>query len=363
MDKLGRPLNSDMCSSHCLAVSMKRNLIRWELLHIRNWCVASDKRFYWGWDFAMYIIELYVSSLFVAISYNQPRFCSNASWNPNATTLANSSIVGNIPHAVFVNTMNTVFVANRDTGNVLIWSNGSLSVTSTILASVTTPSVLFVTGDDQIFLDNQLSVAQVDRWTLNQTKLVSPMIVCSYCSGLFVDINSNLYCSHHDRDQVLRKSLNNSTNTSVIIAGIGWFGNTANMLHFPVGIFVTVSLDLYVADSGNNRVQMFRSGELSATTMAGIGSSGTISLNSPTGVVVDDDGYLFIVDYGNHRIVGSDRNGFRCVVGCSGSSGTASDQLNNPNTLSFDSNGNMFVTDRGNNRIQKFRLSSNLCSK
>ena len=163
--------------------------------------------------------------------------------------------------------------------------------------------------------------------------------------------------------QVLRRALSSAMSPLVIIAGIGCNGSASNMLNLPMGVFVTASLDLYVADWGNDRVQLFRSGELYATTIAGTGANGTISLNDPKGVVLDGDGYLFIVDSGNNRIVGSDRHGFRCMVGCSGGSGSASDGLNNPHTLSFDSNGNMFVTDRGNDRIQMFRLSSNLCSK
>ncbi|CAF4432408.1 unnamed protein product, partial [Adineta steineri] len=85
----------------------------------------------------------------------------------------------------------------------------------------------------------------------------------------------------------------------------------------------------------------------------------TITLNGPTGIVLDADNYLFIVDYNNNRIVGSGSNGFRCLVGCSGSSGSASNQLLYPYSLSFDSYGNMFVTDYGNNRIQKFILLNN----
>ena len=69
------------------------------------------------------------------------------------------------------------------------------------------------------------------------------------------------------------------------------------------------------------------------------------------------------MDTGNNRIVGSGPNGFRCLVGCSGSGGSASNQLNSPETLSFDSYGNMFVTDWWNNRIQKFVLSTNSCGK
>ena len=304
--------------------------------------------------------------LIVVRSFNQPRFCPNASWNPNATTFADSTILGNTSQGIFVNTKNTVFVANRDNGSILIWLNGSFTPTTIILANVTTPSSLFVTADDQIFLDNQLpnNKAQVDRWTLNQTQLVSPMVVGAFCGGLFVDLNNNLYCSQSDQHEVLSKALNGPVNKLYIVAGTGCDGSAPNTLNHPAGIFVAIDFSLYVADCGNNRVQMFRSGELNATTVAGgTGAIGNISLNQPNGVVLDADGYLFIVDGNNNRIVRSGPEGFRCVAGCSGSGGSASNQLQSPYTLTFDTYGNMFVTDRNNHRIQKFLLSSNPCGK
>ena len=189
------------------------------------------------------------------------------------------------------------------------------------------------------------------------------MFVCSYCVGIFVDINNQLYCSQDVRHLVVRKPLNSPVNTLTIVAGTGYAGSSSYMLYYPSGIFVTVTLDLYVADFWNDRIQLFRSGEMNATTVAGNGASGTISLNRPRGVVLDADGYLFIADERNHRVVASGPYGFRCVVGCSGSAGSASNQLNYTFNLSFDRDGNILVSDAGNNRIQKFVLSSNICSK
>jgi hypothetical protein len=82
-----------------------------------------------------------------------------------------------------------------------------------------------------------------------------------------------------------------------------------------------------------------------------------------TGVVLDANKYLFIVDNLNNCIVGSGPNGFQCLLGCSGLQGFASDQLNCPQTLSFDSYGNMLIVDERNTRIQNFFLSFNFCSK
>jgi hypothetical protein len=75
------------------------------------------------------------------------------------------------------------------------------------------------------------------------------------------------------------------------------------------------------------------------------------------------NGYLFITDYYNYRVIGSGPNGYRCIVGCSGVNGLLSDQLSNPSSLSFDSHGNLFVADTANGRIQKFLLETNLCGK
>ena len=97
---------------------------------------------------------------------------------------------------------------------------------------------------------------------------------------------------------------------------------------------------------------------MNATTAAGNGTPSTIILNLPTGVALDGDEYLFIVDSGGNRIVGSGPNGFRCIVGC-----LVSNQLNGPQSLAFDSYGDIYVTDQYNSRVQKFSLATNSCSK
>jgi sugar lactone lactonase YvrE len=133
------------------------------------------------------------------------------------------------------------------------------------------------------------------------------------------------------------------------------------MLDHPHGTFIDKNLNLYVADSHNNRVQRFALGQSNAMTVAGFGVTMTFILNKPTSVVLDADGNLFIVDSHNHRIIRSIANDFQCLVGCSGESGTSANHLHNPQTMSFDAIGNIFVTDSNNHRIQKFNLIQNSC--
>ena len=67
------------------------------------------------------------------------------------------------------------------------------------------------------------------------------------------------------------------------------------------------------------------------TTIAGKGSANvTIELDRPTGVVFDGDQHLFIVDCYNNRVIGSDKNDFRCIFGCSGEKGSTNDKLSLP---------------------------------
>ena len=158
-------------------------------------------------------------------------------------------------------------------------------------------------------------------------------------------------------------TLSNSSMTPTLVAGTGVNGSLPNMLTNPNGIFVNPTLDLYVADSGNDRVQMFSHGDSNATTVVGNGASGTISLNHPQAVVLDALDVLFIADTMNHRVVASGSGGFRCIIGCGGTSGSAPNELNIPVSMSFDRDGNLFVVDQGNARIQQFGMNVVACGK
>jgi hypothetical protein len=222
---------------------------------------------------------------------------------------------------------------------------------------------IFVTINGNIYVDNGLYNGRVDVWTPNATNSATAMYVIGTCYDLFIDINNNLYCSLAYYNQVVTQSLYDSANSSIIAAGNGTAGATSNTLNYPTGIFVDTQLNLYVADCNNNRIQLFTSGSLNGTTVAGSTVTGTITLNCPARIVLDADGYLFISDYSNNRIVGSDINGYHCIAGCTNGAGSAPNQLSNPVGLHFDSYGNLLVVDRNNFRIQNFLLATNSCSK
>ncbi|CAF0897158.1 unnamed protein product [Adineta steineri] len=185
------------------------------------------------------------------------------------------------------------------------------------------------------------------------------MNITDACYGLFIDINNYLYCSIDATNNVIKQSLENGTLT--IAAGTSIGGNNANQLRQPRGIFVDINLNMYVADSGNARIQLFKPGQSNATTTAGTGAPGTFEFKKPIAVILDSDGYLFIADFDGHCIIRSGRSGFYCLFGCTYQPGAASNQLHSPQSLSFDSYGNLYVADFANQRIQKIILATNSC--
>ncbi|CAF4191884.1 unnamed protein product, partial [Adineta steineri] len=276
-------------------------------------------------------------------------------------TFDNQTALGEVPDVLFIDTKNTFYTVNIEEKEILIWINNSINPDKIISADFCDSLSIFVTNNGDIYYDTGYPYDRVDKWISNTNTFVNVMNVSSSCYGLFIDINNTLYCSMNYDDKVIKRWLNDSEMISTTAAGTGTPGSASNELNGPEGIFVDLNFDLYVADCDNNRIQLFKHGELNGITIVGKGSSNNIiSLSSPSGIVLDADKYLFIVDMGNHRIIRSGSNDIRCIIGCDGH-GSQSNELRYPGTLSFDNYGNIFILDEVNDRVQKFDFLPNSC--
>ena len=297
-----------------------------------------------------------ILSYFVVSSVNQPDICPFASWNLDAVIFEDNSTVNSSHIAMFIDINDTVYVTAQADDQIHLWFKENMTVTHMISVELSSPRSIFVTATGNIYIDNGQQLGRVDMWSNKATRSVTAMAVAAACYGLFVDINNNVYCSQLSTNLVVRKAAVDDANTSSIAAGNGSCGSASNMLCAPIGIFVDITLNMYIADSGNGRVQLFKAGELFGTTV----SSG---LNNPTDVVLDANGCLFITDSNNHRIIRSGSCGFLCLIGCVNADGGIPNALFSPFTLAFDSRGRIFVVDESNRRIQKYSLDNRACGE
>ena len=139
------------------------------------------------------------------------------------------------------------------------------------------------------------------------------------------------------------------------------------------GIALDPSGDLFVADGANNRVVEFPfnastdSYPASGVTVAGTGGegSGSSQLNGPTYLATDSAGDLFVADTGNNRVQEFTRNpatgsypSSGVTVAGSGGKGSGPSQLSAPGAVALNSAGALFVADNGNNRVQEFSFNA-----
>ena len=130
----------------------------------------------------------------------------------------------------------------------------------------------------------------------------------------------------------------------------------------PNGVALSPDGSLYIADTGNHRVRKVDHGG-TITTVAGDGTPAyrgdggpgvNASLNAPAGLAFDLVGNLYIADTGNNRIRKIARDGTITTVG---GDGTA-EQLLEPSALVFSGDGVLYIADTGNHRIRTLAVQA-----
>jgi sugar lactone lactonase YvrE len=171
-----------------------------------------------------------------------------------------------------------------------------------------------------------------------------------------------------------------------LLGAVGGAGSAAGQLRRPSGVALGPDGTVYVADTGNDRVQAFSPrGRLRSSFAA------HVRLSAPSAVAIGPGGRLFVVDAGHRRVVvlspdgrlvarwraagvdeiavdgrgrvflaGTDRDRIEMrttggrPLGEFGRTGTGAGELSSPRGVVLDCHGDLLVADWGNNRVQRF---------
>ncbi|HYB90239.1 MAG TPA: NHL repeat-containing protein, partial [Candidatus Binataceae bacterium] len=250
-------------------------------------------------------------------------------------------------------------------------------------------------------------LGQVD-FVHNAYNTVDPQVlaVASTQTGIAVDLSAtpnHVYVTDPGNNRVLGYSsvtaLTNGAPASIVIgqpdfasSSTDYNGITPTALSEPRGVAVDSSGNVYVADSGNNRVLVFsnpftilnatgQNSGFAATMVLGqagdftsygcnVGASNPSAdtLCFPEGVVLDGSNNLYVADTSNNRVLEFNTpfpsGSFKAnkvfgqfgnfTTNTANNSGVSKDSLNAPTGVAVDIHNNLYVADTTNNRVLEY---------
>jgi CSLREA domain-containing protein len=216
----------------------------------------------------------------------------------------------------------------------------------------------------------------------------NPAIRLSGPHGLFETPGNILYFADTGNDRIREINPNEPTGIVNTVAGGG--SGTCNSgsvgdggaaapdatLCSPTDVIADAAGNIYIADTNNCRVRRVDAITDIITTIAGTGTCGyngdniaatTAQLNQPHGVGVDPAGNVLIADTENDRIRRVDMTtGIITTIAGTGTAGYDGEgqahlkQLNRPHDVFFSTGGHIVIADTSNHRIRRIHLASNL---
>lgn len=192
-------------------------------------------------------------------------------------------------------------------------------------------------------------------------------------SGVVVDSQGAIYFSDVYNNRVRRVVPGSIIETVAGTGEAGWSGDGGQAarakLFQPAGLALNRRGDLFIADSGNNRIRKL-DGSGKITTYAGSGRAGyggdngqaaDADLNAPQAVAYNEaDGSVLIADTGNHRVRRINSNGIVTTIAGTGEPAFGGDagkalaaQLSVPTALALDGRGNLYIADNANQRVRR----------
>ena len=125
--------------------------------------------------------------------------------------------------------------------------------------------------------------------------------------GLYLDENNSyLYIADRNNHRIQRYQLDMSENVTTVAGGNG-AGAGNQQLNSQYGVYVSKKTsDIYVADTGNRRIQRWSPGATSGVTVAGItgvnGTNATLLRTSASVLLNPNETLMYVSDADNNRV-------------------------------------------------------------
>ena len=188
-------------------------------------------------------------------------------------------------------------------------------------------------------------------------------------SGIVADEAGNLYVADTLNHTVRKVTSAGAVTTIAGVAGASGFvdgAGSAARFHGPQGLALDASNNLFVADTNNNAIRKIVTASGAVTTVAGQagiagntdGANSQARFHYPSGLAVNATGNLYVVDTDNHTLREIASPGaVSTLAGLAGSSGSADGigtaaRFDFPTGVAVDSSGNVYVADTNNDTIR-----------
>ncbi|HEX7415421.1 MAG TPA: NHL repeat-containing protein, partial [Bacteroidia bacterium] len=198
-------------------------------------------------------------------------------------------------------------------------------------------------------------------------------------TGVAIDAVGNLYIADYYNSRIRKVNTAGIISTFAGNGTAGYSGDggqaTSAELHYPFGVAVDASGNLYIADNQNNRVRKVNSSGI-ISTIAGNGTAGyngdgwnatAAELQEPTSIAFDASGNVYIADAGNMRIREVNTSGIISTFAGNGIQGYSGDgyaatnaELNLPTGVAIDASGTVYIADRANNVVRRVFTSGGM---
>ncbi len=258
-------------------------------------------------------------------------------------------------------------VAVDGAGDVFIADSHHNRVREVFAGGANAETITTVAGDGSAGYDGTATVA-------TSTSLNQP-------GGVAIDGAGNLYIADTNNNVIRKVNLTTGSITTVAGDGApGYTGDgaaaTAATLNSPEGVEVDAAGDLYIADTDNEAVREVVAATGNIATIAGDGTGvpgfsgdGSLAihakLNAPYGVALDYAGNLYIADSGNNRVrvvnISGNidtyaGNGTPAYLGDGGAATSA--ELYSPLGVACDPAGNVYIADARNYVVRKVNAAT-----